>query len=73
MLNLQMKLMKHSRNVIAPFMRLMKQISLYCDSKWAYIHLFMVMNCKGKIKKKKIKMKNNKKNKQFYKSLGLYF
>ena len=52
MLNLQMKLMKHSRNVIAPFMRLMKQISLYCDSKWAYIHLFMVMNCKGKFKKK---------------------
>ena len=68
-----MKLMKHSRNVIARFMRLMKQISLYCDSKWAYIHLFMVMNCKGKFKKKKIKVKNNKKNKQFYKSLGLYF
>ena len=67
-----MKLMKHSRNVIARFMRLMKQISLYCDSKWAYIHLFMVMNCKGKLKKKK-KMENNKKNKQFYKSLGLYF
>ena len=66
-----MKLMKHSRNVIARFMRLMKQISLYCDSKWAYIHLFMVMNCKGKFKKKK--MENNKKNKQFYKSLGLYF
>ena len=53
MLNLQMKLMKHSRNVIEPFMRLMKQIFLYCDSKWAYIHLFMVMNCKGKFKKKK--------------------
>ena len=68
-----MKLMKHSRNVIALFMRLMKQISLYCDSKWAYIHLFMVMNCKGKFKNKKKKMKNNKKNKQFYKSLGLYF
>ena len=50
-----MKLMKHSRNVIARFMRLMKQISLYCDSKWAYIHLFMVMNCKGKFKKKKNK------------------
>ena len=48
-----MKLMKHSRNVIEPFMRLMKQISLYCDSKWAYIHLFMVMNCKGKFKNKK--------------------
>ena len=53
MLNHQMKLMKHSRNVIEPFMRLMKQISLYCGSKWAYIHLFMVMNCKGKFKNKK--------------------